>query len=582
MLTPMPSRIETRKAQQPIAKSRVFNAPISGLFTNKPRNIPAPLTAVVMDNFYPTTRAIELRRGVTKEWTTGYNAPIELMFEYIGSAVPEKFAVCNSAANMNPVILKLLAQGGLEVVYRYGTSPDYDDAIAIGRVSFVEFGAVGSNFLIAVDGKNKGVVYDGSDWEAFTYDEIDSANLSYVWVHNGRVFFIENGSLNAWYLSSGVAPVADSTITNGETTITPDTGATRLPLWGIFQKGGHLIFGGVWSSDSGAGLEDRCVFMTNKGEVAVYSGNDPGNINNWQLNGVYDIGNIISPYGFFHSGGDLTVLTDLGLVPMSAAVYKDPSQFKASSMSRAIEDALMKATSDNRHGRWEIARWDSESMLVMSPAIGGPGNDYCYVSNLETGAWTRFTGWNIRTMRVMDNRLFFGDTDGNIFECFSGGDDDGAIIDGRVCFSFDYMESPGAYKSIKAIRPVWECDVAISGNIRVSVASDFSPNFAAYDFAEDSIDEVELVLWNSALWGTNWVLGPSVVTLWDASGWDVPLWDISRLEDAVVNINDRWKYINKGGYALAPQIQMLTRWSQSPGCRLISVELMYSEGGVLV
>ena len=47
-------------------------------------------------------------------------------------------------------------------------------------------------------------------------------------------------------------------------------------LSGASTKGGKLLFGATWSIDAGDGTDDKCVFVTDNGEVLVFTGSDPG------------------------------------------------------------------------------------------------------------------------------------------------------------------------------------------------------------------------------------------------------------------------------------------------------------------
>ena len=49
----------------------------------------------------------------------------------------------------------------------------------------------------------------------------------------------------------------------------------QIPLSGSASGGGHLLFGAVWSLDAGDGADDKCVFVTDLGEVLVFTGSNP-------------------------------------------------------------------------------------------------------------------------------------------------------------------------------------------------------------------------------------------------------------------------------------------------------------------
>ena len=68
--------------------------------------------------------------------------------------------------------------------------------------------------------------------------------------------FVKRDSLKAYYLP--VASIGGA--------------AQDVSLSGVFQRGGKLLLGATWSLDSGDGMDDKCVFVSDRGEAAIYSG----------------------------------------------------------------------------------------------------------------------------------------------------------------------------------------------------------------------------------------------------------------------------------------------------------------------
>jgi hypothetical protein len=62
-----------------------------------------------------------------------------------------------------------------------------------------------------------------------------------------------------------------------------------IPLSGAASKGGKLLFGATWTIDAGDGLDDKCVFVTDQGEVLIFSGTNPSDANNWRQEGRYQV-----------------------------------------------------------------------------------------------------------------------------------------------------------------------------------------------------------------------------------------------------------------------------------------------------
>ncbi|MGK3946847.1 hypothetical protein ABK046_51840, partial [Streptomyces caeruleatus] len=51
----------------------------------------------------------------------------------------------------------------------------------------------------------------------------------------------------------------------------------------------------------------------------------------------------------------------------------------------------------------------------------------CLVANLQTGAWSRFTGWKTRCLGVSRGKGYFGADDGCVYAMETGGSDNGSL-----------------------------------------------------------------------------------------------------------------------------------------------------------
>ena len=128
--------------------------------------------------------------------------------------------------------------------------------------------------------------------------------LTHIWKHANRLFFVQGGTMNAWCL-----PVH---AVGGELVYIPLSGATK--------RGGSLLFGASWSVDSGSGLDDKCIFVTDQGEVVIFAGTDPTSSTNWRQEGCYDISRPLGKNAHVKLGGDILVATIDGIVPLSATM----------------------------------------------------------------------------------------------------------------------------------------------------------------------------------------------------------------------------------------------------------------------
>lgn len=263
-----------------------------------------------------------------------------------------------------------------------------NEAITSATGAAVANGASGAGSTVAVTG-------------------VDTRDLSFLWNHKARMWFVEKETLNAWYL-----PVNGF----GGT-------ATKFPLTGVSRLGGALLFGGSWSVDSGSGLDDICVFVTTEGEVMVYQGTDPGATATWALVGTYRIGRPLNKHSWFKAGTDFYIMTEEGIVSVSEIMTKDRAGQQTTALTAPIADLWLDTIrADTGSAVYPVTYWPSEAIFV----IGVPSTTGAYtslVANVRTGAWTRVLGWDIQALQVFANRLYFGTSGPHVFRADAGGYD---------------------------------------------------------------------------------------------------------------------------------------------------------------
>jgi hypothetical protein len=313
--------------------------------------------------------------------------------------------------------------------------------------------------------------------------------------------------MNAWYLPPDALGGA----------------ATKVALGGVFQRGGSLMFGGTWSADSGSGFNDRVVFVSTLGEIAVFQG-DPA-ADNWGIVGRYDVGSPLSTQTW-RAGGDLIIATTDGLVPMSAIVQKDPAILETAAVSYGIKPAWTRvARSITANTKVQLTKWASSSMGI----VGYPHRTETHVVNLATGAWAKWTGLDIQCMAVYTDQAFYGDSDGYIFNIESGGSDNGAIYLARGSLLPDPLGAPGAIKTAHQARATFRA-----------------------------------------------------LRIWDVGTWDVSRWDDSDTSEVRETVQTRWRSIGRTGYVVGPQWQIACGATRQPDAELVSIDVTYAVGATVI
>lgn len=530
MITINPTRIRPRdrvqsESKKPVTQQAVsLPAPTAGWVTNQNLAEGNPRAAYVLDNFWPTTIGIEPRGGSKQR--VDIDATCTALFEFKSEAefiaTDETKIYTFTSATADGTTLTAAVTGRTSGDWQ-GTETQND----------------AGSFFTLVNGTDNLVLYDGTTWYTVTgvsaTHSITGTGLtgtevfSYVWNYRERQWFVETGTMNAWYL--GVNSVSGT--------------ATKFPLAGVFNKGGTLHSGTTFSSDSGAGMDDRIIFLTDQGEIAVYSGDPASDIS---LIGVYDIGKPIARDPFIRLSGDILVATTVGLVPLTAAVYKDPAQLKASSASQPIEDTWSYWVGINATG-WTLSKWDSRNMII----VGLPEADEQFALNTETGAWTRFTGWPVRVQEVLGDRPHFA-SGLQIYEGDTGGADDGTPFVCRMSGSFSTLGSP-IMKQAKRIR----------GNFRALI--NFTPKFSVATDYETSFPDPPAASDGSS--GTG--------AIWDAADWDTAEWGTAGNERGRVS---QWHVVTGNGFAHAAQVQITSAQTAKLDCQLVGYDMTLVGGDV--
>ena len=388
-----PARKANRTAQAPTAQPVSFPAPVGGWVENLNIAMGAPGTARVMENIFPGVQGCRVRGGRKKVATVG--ARVKSMFTYQSGVVSRMFAATSAAiydiTSLIPTTVPTASVSGM----------------GSGYWSTVQMGTAGGEFLVAVNGANTPRTFDGLNWATTSITGVTSAELSYVSKHKSRLWFVRKNSLTAWYLP--VDSIAGA--------------AADLSLTGVMQRGGSLMFIATWSQDAGDGQDDRIVFVSTEGEVAVYQGSNPASAADWSLVGLYNISKPLGPKCHFRAGGDLVIGTESGLVPLSAVTQKDPAAMDVSALSGAIEqswrDQVKRRTVDQP---MELFTWPRENMLMVSLPHDLTTS---FVANIQTGAWCKYIGWDVQAATVFNGQMYIGDRAGFVYAAEVGGADEG-------------------------------------------------------------------------------------------------------------------------------------------------------------
>jgi hypothetical protein len=375
------------------------------------------------------------------------------------------------------------------------------------------------------NGVDKPLYYDGTTWVAVdgvsvpALTGVTTTGLVSVFVSKFRLFFIENNTLAFWYLAAGAAGGA----------------LTKFDLAGVAQEGGYLVAGGTWTIDAGDGPDDRVVFVTSMGEVIVYAGTNPASASAWVLAGRYKIGRPVGRKCLLRFSGDLLIITENGLFPMSAAVQSETIDYKLA-LSFNIEPTFTEAarTGFSIYG-WCATLLPARSAIIVNVPVSEDGTHYQYVMNTITKSWCRFTAWDAEDFAVFNRELYFCDGTA-VYKAWNGTADNGNNITcyGKTAFSF--FNSPSQQKQFKMYRPV----LAVNGNLTFQTDYDV-------DFKDDAMigtatyNIVNPYLWDSAIWDSAlWGAGSEIIRKWTSPATGVGYCAAAKIRIATNGLSVKW------------------------------------------
>ena len=464
-----------------VARTASVPAPVGGLNARDAIANMKPEDAVIMDNFFPDRSSVYLRNGYTS-WATGFPSAVETLMTYSAGSGRKLFGISGTAVydcTANAAI-------GAAVV----------TALTNARWQYVNVATSGGQFLLAANGVDNVLFYDGTTWEKVTgvsahaITGIATTSLTNPNLWKNRVWFVEKNSFRAWYLP--ISSIAGA--------------ATSFDFGPLFKLGGSLLAMVNWTANSGSDIDEYAAFVSSEGEVAVYKGSDPASVATFGLIALFRIGRPIGPRGFCRIGPDMVAITADGLYSFSKAVLDNQSR-----ATNSVSDKIDKLLSADFNALpttfgWDLKLHPAGSKLVMNvPAMGAQRQ---YVMNSTTGSWCRFTGWSASCFEVFGDKLMMGLAT-TVAWADNGTSDGGSAINCDVLPAFSYFGDK-LVKLFTQIRPLIQSDGTL--NLAIGMNFNFIPtnptSTPALSLAAGSP-------WNTSPWNTSpWSGGLATKTGW--------------------------------------------------------------------
>lgn len=514
-----PLRSKSSRAQ--VSRVVSLSAPTQGWYVGANLADAPEKTCFILENAFCELDYVRARGGCVS-WATGMVPGVVASLMHWTNGSGEKLFAARGGS-----IYDVSSTGAVGAPLVTSLSSDYFES--------VQFTGPGGTTLVAVNGADAVQTWNGTAWNATTPITGNTYPLASVWSFKSRLYFVEAGTTIAYYLGVGAIGGA----------------LTPLPLSNTFKWGGALLCGGTWAIDSTSGIYEACVFVSTEGEVAVYNGDYPG-ATNWTLVGTYKLSKPLGRRCLMKAGGDLAVMTQDGIVPMSKVETLDQVALQNSAITLPIAPAWKSAVLARGSGAagWQLMIWPMASMAVVNLPKETTDDRTQFVSNARTGAWARYTGWDANCFAVFQDGLFFGTSDGRVMQAEAGGYDDGAVYTTTIFPSYSDCGAAGVRKLVKMVRPLVQSNFWTPPQVTVKFDFDL--------VAPSAPSASSPVLPGSARWG---------VSLWGVATW--PPTSFSQ---------ENWLAAVGMGYVLSPILQMTIGQPGLPDLRLTTTTVLFEVG----
>lgn len=511
----------------PVGRPFTFPAPVGGWNTRDPLAEMEPQDAIVLDNYFPTTGNAQLRNG-SAPWATGMGSgPVETLMQWDGGAVQRMWAIANHA------IYNVTASGAVGAPAVSGLTNN--------RWQYSMFSSIsgGSNRLVIVNGVDEMRQYDGAAWATInaasapvSITGVLTSTLSNVWAYQKRLFFTQVNSTQIWFLPLSAFGGA----------------AAAFDLGPFLTLGGYIVAGATWTQQGLSGPQDLCVFISSRGQVIIYSGNDPTNANTWQQVGTYNIGPPIGPRCLVPTGADVAIITIDGIEGLSNIITIDRAASNKVALSSKIKGAYNTAsTLYSGNFGWEAISYPKQSQVLFNIPQQENQQQVQFVLNALTGAWCRFINMNANTWCRFKESLYFGNNSGQVWLADTSDNDNGQPIPGTWITAYNYLGSPANNKTLKLIRPNIYSDPAVAYGVGVSFNLNEQPILPSISTPP----------------------GASGMSIWNVATWDVDPWASNT------NINS-WGNASGAGTSVAA---MFTTSTAGYSITISSIDIWFEEGG---
>lgn len=330
---------------------------------------------------------------------------------------------------------------------------------------------------------------------------IDPEDFCAVTVWKSRLWFVERDSTRGWYMDVGSLYGT----------------ATSFDFGVKMRAGGSLsnLFNWSYDGGTGGGLETYLVGISAAGDIVIYQGTDPSSADTFGLKGTWYCGGV--PYGrriAIDYGGDILILSLLGVVPLSKLVVGTPVEEQSQYKTRKIANLFSNLAKLYRNLQgWSIHQHPTDNaLLICYPTMPGANTSQLAMS-FATQGWSQYRNLPIVSGGVWAGQFYIG------------------TADGRVCINDDYLDAVApstlndATYTIAFVGVDWSFLTAFTngGNARQKQVAMLRPSLLS-QLATPSVKVTAKYNFDTSEPSAPTGDGTGGAGTWDNATWDSTLW----------------------------------------------------------
>ena len=572
-----------------------ITAPIGGWNARDSVAQMPPTDAVTLTNLYPTPTDVQLRKGYSKH-SIGITGKVNTVMNYAGATTQKLFAAAGTA------------------IYNCDTATATNVyTITNDKFQYVNISNSGGHFLVACNGVDPTLIYDGTNWIKMATTTTASAITSIT--HVGTLATMTTTTPHGLVTGNEITLTGNLPTAYNGTYIVTVTGSSTLtytmsttPATNALTIGTYLVNFGVTGINPNTfvsvNLFKNRLYFTQKDTLSVWylptnalggaaSQLDFGGIarNGGFLQGMatwtIDAGQGADDYAVFvsnmgeiivYNGTDPSDVTTWALkgVWQLGYVFSRRCFYKwAGDILLLTQDGLVPLASALQSSRldprvnitdkiyYEISKeadaysteFGWQVIYYAKPNmllinIPNPTGTEQYVMHTISKAWCNFTGINTTCFELHNDDLYFGGT-GFVGKFWDTNTDDGGQISATCQQAYSYFDKPGQQKRFTMVRPTFLVDVGTPG-IYAGINTDFQ--------TQNNLGKVTFV--NT----------PTTTAVWDAAHWDNDVFAGNLV------ISRQWQGVTGLGYAGGINLNMV---SAGIDVHWVSTDFVMEQGTVI-